>query len=121
MKEKIKNAYSKAKNHVVENREIYITGGACLILGAIGGCLASDNIKVDPKAIIVGHHNVIDQSTQIVVTRKGHPGKAIFDPSTGKQYASINEAASQMDLTRGQVRSRIDSGKLQHLGDALPN
>lgn len=120
MKEKIKNAYSKAKNHVVENREIYITGGVCLVVGAIGGCLASDNIKVDPKAIIVGHHNVIDQSTQIVVTRKGHPGKAIFDPSTGKQYASVREASKEMRVSRQAVNARIESGKLQHLGDAKP-
>lgn len=120
MKEKLKNAVTKVKTHLKENKELYIVGGCVLTAGAIAGTTLSKHVSVSPNAIVIGGNNVVDQSTVINVVRNGHPGKALLDPMTGVQYPSINSAAKAFDVSTSTIRARISDGTLLHLGDALP-
>lgn len=120
LQEKVKAKLKKAKEHIVENKETYISGAVCLVVGvAVGSHL--DKITVSPKSIVIGNNNHIDQSTIINVTRNAHPGKVIFDPSTQTQYPSITTAAKALNVSRAHVRSLIETDALIHLGDAPPH
>jgi hypothetical protein len=129
--EATKSRARSAKEHVSRNKAAYITGGVCLVIGAVGGAAAVRQVSVSPKLQNVAllnwkPLNVLFQTIVVELPARGHRGLAIVDTTSKKVYASLNETAAALGVSPTTVRNHlnglkddIDGHILQVLGENL--
>lgn len=110
-------ANSKIKKHFVDNKNLYLTGAVCLVVGALVAKQGeSANSNATMKMIAYKPQNVsqnLEQTT--VLVRRGHPGNVVKCVETGELFASQNRAASALGIDAAGL-SRHLQGKNPHVG-----
>ncbi|WKW86840.1 hypothetical protein SEA_CONLEY_54 [Gordonia phage Conley] len=112
-----KNAFDKVKTHIQENKKVYIVGG--VIVGG-SAALAGAYIlgtKTSPKEVenlvapsIRQNAGLIWKSPptiEVHIEALGDPGNIIQDLTTGKIYASQNQAAKAVGATASQISKHL--------------
>ena len=114
----------KVKGHFKKHKVKYIVGGACLTAGVVIGVVVSDSdsIKIGNNGIAIGSKII---TTDVNLTRRGHPGNVIRCNETGEIFASQRRAAAAMGLSNielyNQLSGRADTAKgytFEKLGEA---
>lgn len=111
MKEKI----GKVKQHVKDNKAIYI-GTAVGVAGLVSGAVLSRR----NTAVVLQYkpeNSPVTLSQVVELVRRGHPGKVIRDLQTGEVYASVRRAAEAVGKNPAFVRDNL-GGRFEYLGDA---
>lgn len=115
----MKQRIQKIKNHLQENKAVYITGGVCLAVGAVGGVLLSQQVNV--KQVVDAWNfkyksPTTNNVTQLVVapSRRMHPGYVIQCNETGETTSSIRRMADIMGLSRVQIQKHL-TGDLENV------
>ena len=119
MKERLR----KIKEHLIENREIYISGAIGLVVGAAttyfvlsrnqtGTTIDSKNIKV------LSPTTNLTQTISMYGNPLGRPGKPVFDTITGKRYESEKLAARAVG-TSAVMMSRHLNGETDSVNGAV--
>lgn len=111
------NKIQKTKQHIIDNKAIYITGGICLVVGAAGGGLymaTRPEIQqvVQNKALV--NYKPVNNVIQITIPRAGNAGKVFIDKATGEYFMSENKLAEALGVSRSTVRKYV-SGELPDL------
>lgn len=121
----------KVKDHFKKHKGVYIGVGVGLTAGVVIGTAASNtsvvNINVQ-KLFNWKTSDVTTNVTNVQVVRRASPGKTIFCPDTGEQWASISRAAEVLGVSRSAIQNHL-AGKtpnvlgltLKNLGDPLPD
>lgn len=109
------NKIQKTKQHIIDNKAIYITGGVCLVVGALGGGLYAikNDALVNTKAIQVLTWKS-KQTIEVYVEALGDPGNIIQDTTTGIIYASQGQAAKELGVTPAAISQHL-AGKTSHV------
>jgi hypothetical protein len=107
----------KIKQHLVENKRVYIAAGVGMVVGiVIGGVtvylLKNGNAvpQISQKAIGIWNTQV---ATLITIDAPGNSGNVIQDLSTGIIYPSQNAAAKALDIDKANIS--------KHLSGIFPN
>ena len=104
------------KTHITKYKAVYITGGVCLVVGAVVGLKCSgpsfieNNIKPKNQNIAA----VIwkpKQTLEVHIEALGDPGNIIQDTTTGAIYASQNQAAKALGVNRARISEQL-AGKI---------
>lgn len=118
----------KIKLHVKEHKAVYITGGVCLLVGALGGAAyVSKNKMVDAKVIQgLAYKSPVTQTIEVWVEALGDPGNIIQDTTTGTIYASQGQAARELGVSAAGISkqlngqtSHVNGHKFEKLGKAM--
>ena len=112
----MKQQIEKIKNHVQENKKVYIVGAGCLVVGAVGGVLCSQGgvqIVDSLKITLINWKSPHVSMTTLV--RRGHPGNTIRCIQTGELFASQERAALANSVNSSGL-SRHLNGQNLHAG-----
>lgn len=104
----------KIKNHLRENKRLYLTGGLCFLGGALSVAGYKGTIQ------IVDSFNVKYKSTatNVVIAelaRRGHPGNLVKCKETGEVFASQNRAAEVLGIRATDI-SKFFKGDKKAVG-----
>lgn len=99
----------KVKSHLKKHKGKYIAGGIGLGVGIV---IAKGSGRV---ANIIGVNINSPITTQVHLTRRGHPGNIIKCNETGELFASQNRAAQLMGINPGTLSSHL-KGKMSNAG-----
>lgn len=114
----------KVKEHLKKYKKEYIIGGVCITAGVVIGVVVSksDSIKIGNNGIAIGSKII---TTDVNLTRRGHPGNVIKCNETGEIFASQRRAAQAMGLSNielyNQLAGRAEKAKgytFEKLGEA---
>lgn len=97
------------KNHVRENKKVYIVGASCLAVGVGVGVgvsvrRPSSMVNVRPIQALAYKSN---QTVEVFVEALGDPGNIIQDTTTGTIYASQGQAARALGVRPTRVSEQI--------------
>lgn len=102
------------RTHIKKNKNAYIAGGVCLVLGAAAGAIAltkmSPNAEIVQRITQIGHHNT---ALMITLIENSTPSKAIRIKGTNQVFNSISEASRLTGLDRTLISRNING----HLAD----
>lgn len=113
MREKL----AHVRDHLVENKWAYISGGVGLLAGAAGvycyGGASAAKASQNINALV--NYKPTQNLTQItILVRRGHPGNIVRCKETGEVFASQNRAAELMDLSASSIANHL-KGKTPHV------
>lgn len=102
----------KIKIHFVENKDRYITGVSCLVVGAIGTLAFTQRVAVSQQAQNIAllnwkPFNFLQQTTIVQLPARGHRGIVVVRDKTGTPYASIHEAADALGISRYNLSQHL--------------
>jgi hypothetical protein len=123
----------KVKTHFKENKNTYIAGGVCFVVGAVTVLVfkKSVDVKVAQKAtnaaLVNWKPTILQEQTVIIdLPARGHRGYALYDTLTGGGYGSIRQAAKELGVSPVAVSDHlkglsddIHGHKLVNLGENL--
>jgi hypothetical protein len=114
----------KFKQHIKDNKKIYITGTICFITGAVVGVFALTRRSVTPeeqydafRAYIAnrvkGHHNsVTNNNTFQTISQYGNvigrPGNHVIDTTTWKEFNSQSLAAQSVGVSEHSMWKHLE-------------
>lgn len=104
------NRLQKVKTHLKENKKVYLVGGACLVIGALGGLAYSRN----KKNIIAQINYKSPGALNVYIEALGDPGNIVQDTTTGIVYASQGQAAKELGLSAARISEQL-AGKRGHV------
>ena len=111
-----KNTLDKVKTHIRENKKYYVTGGLVVGAAAIGTAGYILGTKTSPKEVENAITTSIKQqglvwksspTIEVTVEALGDPGNIIQDTTTGTIYASQNQAAKALNVSRWQISNHL--------------
>jgi hypothetical protein len=97
------------RTHVKKNKNVYIAGGVCLVVGAAVGVVAitkmSPNAEVVQKITQIGHHN-----TALMITFIEHstPSKRLHLVDTNQYFDSISQAARELKIPLSTLSKHVN-------------
>lgn len=109
----IKDKLSRVKEHFVENKRVYLTGGACFIMGAAAVYFRTDDPMVSNKQSQFIAVNS-PQTMEVFIEALGDPGNIVQDIDTGTVYASQGQAARALGVSPSRVSDHL-LGRLDHV------
>ena len=121
----IMNRLNKIKNHLKNNKKVYIAVGATFVVTAVTTYLVTSRMKVSQTAVnaaMVNWKPTINQN-QIVIdlAARGHRGFAIFNRNNHDVYGSIGEAAEKLGVSRTTITNHL-KGLIDNInGNVLVN
>lgn len=104
------------KNHVRENKKVYVVGASSLAVGAAVGVGYALGVRTTPKDVetLIAPSNKINglawkptQTIEVVVEALGDPGNIVQDMTTGTIYASQNQAAKALGVDKSVVTRHL--------------
>jgi hypothetical protein len=107
----------KIKKHFSENYKIYIVGGTCLVVGVIGGVLASRKgaeMIVDAYKLQINSPTTNNILTQFILPALGDPGNVVQCLETGTTYASQGQAARELGVSATNIGNHLH-GKISDI------
>lgn len=99
--------FTKIKLHFRENKKVYITGGVCLVIGALA---ATKVIQINYKS--PGATNILVEAPK----RNMHPGYLVQDNETGMTQPSLRAMAKATGVDRNKIK---DNDRFEILGEAV--
>ena len=121
--EPIANEDNKIKKHFKTNKVAYITGGVCLLIGAVSGItfVKSQTVTVDSWKLINWKSLHVSKTTVVQLPARGHRGYAIVNNKTGEVYGSLKKAAEEIGCATTTLRSHLE-GALDNIhGETFTN
>lgn len=106
------------KVHVKKHKAAYITGGVCLVIGALSGgayALTRSEMMVQQRNIICWKPRQEVLQVKVSVEELSTPSKPIVDQVTKTIYNSINDAVRKTGRTRASI---LQDSNFQLLEDA---
>lgn len=108
--------YQKIKQHLKENRKVYLVGAGAF---AAGGLIFREGPELKQ---IIGSFNYKSTTTNIVTTeleRRGHPGFRFRNNTTGEVAASLNRMMEIDGVTRHFIKKNTkgDTPLYTNLGE----
>lgn len=99
----------KIKTHVRNNKTVYITGGACLMVGALGGGLYMATrpemmVQQQNFGLVWKPRQEVTQ-VKVVVEELSTPSKPLIDEVTNTVYNSINDAVRKTGRSRWSIKT----------------
>ena len=118
----------KVRGHFKRNKDKYIVGGACLLVGGTVGYYVSKHFhgvsmdvisKVEPTNVAIGKDITIENKTNITnnvtnVNMGGHVKKIVRRLSDGKLYGSVQEAAIEAGVSQPLMSNHLN-GRMGHI------
>jgi hypothetical protein len=121
--EGMNNRIERIKKHVKENKAVYISGIAGVVIGAIG-TFAFTRKSVISKAYVESYvANVFGgwkpknyvQTISIYGNKLGRPGKAVYDTTTNKRYESQSLVAKAIGASNALVSKHLNGKGKDHV------
>lgn len=116
----MKEKFDGFKQHLEDNKKVYITGGVCLVVGVIAGAFAMAT-RPEMKVISDSYNLKINSptTTTIEFLERSTPSKQVHQVGTKKYWDSIHETARDTGLNRALI-SRNVNGHIEHVnGDVF--
>lgn len=110
----IKDRLSRVKAHIIENKRVYLTGGAGFVLGAAAVYFRTDDPMVSNKQVQYIAVNS-PQTMEVFIEALGDPGNIVQDIDTGTVYASQGQAARALGVSPSRVSDHL-LGRLDNVG-----
>lgn len=103
------------KNHVRENKKVYIVGGVCFLAGVATTIIVvkKADVEISPKIQQILSYKP-HATLEVYVEALGDPGNIVQDTTTGTIYASQNQAAKALGTTPSRMSSHL-KGDLEHI------
>lgn len=109
----------KMKQHIQENKKVYIAAAGGMVVGGIGVCIGVR--QVNPKqitnikqGIAVNSPNTVHQMMINQLQRRGHPGNVILWIEKDLYCESQNRMASTAGLDAGMLSKHLN-GKIDNV------
>jgi len=114
--ENTQSRYERCKNHLKENRRVYITGAVCLLAGVALAKRGDVKNGIQGAVIQIGN---AEYNNKIIteLAPRGNAGKGVLDPATGEMAASIRRMAEVKNISRAAVKKAIADGTYESLGE----
>ena len=98
----------KIKNHIRENRKVYIAGAVCFTVGIVVGVLAVKRPSINSytnmtRILSPGDNNIL----KVYISALGDPGNVVQCVETGTIYASQGQAARELGVTAAEVSKHL--------------
>jgi hypothetical protein len=119
--------FQNIKNHLKNNKTVYITGAICLVVGAAGTLLYSQKVVASSQeakniALVNWKTLTFQQQTTIVeLPSRGHRGNVILNDKTGRVYGSQNEAAKNLGVSSSAISRHLHGDWESVNGTTLTN
>ena len=104
---------AKIKSHLKENKKVYIAATVGVVVGAVSVLVfKKSNIQTTQRATNAALINwkpkvIQEQITILDLPARGHRGYTILNTTTKEIYASGNEAASSLGVSRTTVARHL--------------
>jgi hypothetical protein len=110
------STWSRTKRHFRDNKKVYIAGGIGLAIGAAAAALLGKKSGPALQVASINHSPgaTIRQHLEVHIEALGDPGNIIQDLDTGTIYASQNQAAEALGVSRSRISSHVNG----HIPDA---
>lgn len=118
------NKIDQIKKHVQDNKKYYIIGGVVVGLAAAGAAGYILGTKTSPKDVenfvapSIKQQGIVvwrpEATLEVTIEALGDPGNIIQDVTTGTIYASQNQAAKALGVTKSTM-SRHINGELDFI------
>ncbi len=110
----------KIKIHLSDNKDRYIAGASCLVVGAVGTLALTQRVAVSQQAkniALLIWKPIINQEqiTVVNLAARGQRGHGIWCNETRTLYGSIRETGRAMNINPGNISAHL-SGKNEHAG-----
>lgn len=112
--------WERVKNHFRENRNLYLTGGVCLVAGVVlGYSLKDEGDDVKMEALGDINFGELDKSTHnttnnVMVNMGGPMHKIVKNTSTGEVFESVTDAAESAGVSVSTMSKHIN-GHTDHI------
>lgn len=94
------------KNHVRENKKVYLIGGGFVVVGAAGFILGSrGQISIANPAVV--NYKPIANTVQVQMTRPGPKAFVVQCVETQEVWPSIRQAAKDLGIDRGALAKHL--------------
>ena len=111
----------RIKNHLKKHRTTYVTGGICLVVGAVLYKMINDTTNTSVGS---GQNNSqtglinywFNHSTVIEMPATGHRGELIFCEETKTLYPSQNAAAKELGINQANISQCLRGIKSHYQG-----
>lgn len=109
MKEKLK----EVGNHLRENKKLYLTGVACLVVGVVGTLLLvkqSNQISISNPALVNWKPNA--NTIQVNMVRPGPKSFVVQCHETQQTWPSIHQAAESLGLNPSEISKHLKGERM---------
>ena len=94
--------FERVKQHLRDNKKVYLVGAGCLTVGVVGGKYFRRPIVIDFRPVIsnapvFNNHNI----GNVVKNNLGHVSKIVRDAATGEEWQKIRYLAEQIAAENG--------------------
>lgn len=106
----IKEKFEQVKEHIKENKSAYISGGVCLVIGAVGGYTLFKNKEAAQfvqKIVQVGVGNRAN-ATIINFVERSTPSRPVHLVGTDLYFPSLSEAARQTGHNVSMISKNVN-------------
>ncbi len=110
----------KIKNHVSENKVVYIASGVSFALGGVSVIVLGKNTEIKQTVdswkftVFTWKPSTINNISATLI-RRGHPGFAVICKETKEQWSSINHAALANTISVTSLAGHL-KGKFENAG-----
>ena len=114
MKEALGEKYQQVKDHVRENKTVYVACGVTAVVSVAGTLLAvKSSTVVNARAIQLLTYKSV-QTIDVHVEALGDPGNIVQDLTTGIIYASQGQAARALGVAPSRISDHLN-GRTPHV------
>lgn len=111
------------KNHVRENKKVYVVGASCLAVGLVGGValVKSGDISIvvtGDKNQIVGKAKTVNQ-VMVELVERSTPSKPVHLVGTNLYFSSLNEAARETGHSLSMISRNVNGQIADVKGDVF--
>jgi len=104
--------FERTKQHLKDNKEAYIVGGTCLVVGCVAGIALANNAEVI-QIVDAFKVQIASPTTNIVIAALGDPGNVVQSLTTKEVWASQGAAARALGVAPARI--------VEHLAGKIPN
>lgn len=110
----MKQQITKMKNHVRENKKIYIAVGIGIVVGTVGAVALKDSPTMVSIKEIMTFKWHSPTTVQIIIPALGDPGNVVQCIETGTFYASQGQVARDFGVSATNVGNHLH-GKIEDI------
>lgn len=124
---KIKAAVANAKTHVVDHKELYITGGVCLVVGVLSGAVimsrrptVSQDSEITQKICWKPNATLHTTNTTVInFIERSTPSKPVHLVGTQKYWDGVRAAARDTGHTASEISKNANGHRPHVKGDVF--
>lgn len=113
--DRVKDKIEVVKKHVQENKTVYLTTAAGVVIAGVAGYVIGSYRQVNANQQAFAYKSTVNQTQIVLTTARGHRGNQVLHHESGIIYPSQNAVAEALGLSATTVSDHL-KGRKPHAG-----